>query len=302
MQQDVETSEMSRIMALPIEENGHQESGDRSIDRPLVELRDVDVTLAGQNILRGIQLTIPRGQTVAIIGESGCGKTVLMKTVIGLIHPTRGESLFDGRNLARLGDRELTRQRIRFGFVFQQAALFDSMTIGQNVAFPLRQHTDLSSAEIWETVLSLLAEVGLPDSVVSKRPAEISGGMRKRVGLARALAMNPEMLLYDEPTTGLDPIMSDVINELIIRTSERDDVASIVVTHDMKSAMKIADRIVMVYPLARLQRTDPQMIFDGTPDQLANAVDPRVNQFVNGEAGERLMELREVAVSRSMES
>lgn len=271
-------------------------------DPPLVELRDVDVTLAGQDILRGIQLSIPKGQTVAIIGESGCGKTVMMKTVIGLLRPTRGEAYFDGHDLSKLNDRELTRQRIRFGFVFQQAALFDSMTVGQNVSFPLRQHTDLTYDEIRETVLSLLAEVGLPDSVVTKRPAEISGGMRKRVGLARALAMNPEMILYDEPTTGLDPIMSDVINELMIKTSRRPDVASIIVTHDMKSAMKVADRIVMVYPLARLSRTEPQMIFDGTPEQLANAADKRVRQFVEGEAGERLMELRQEAASRIMES
>lgn len=268
-------------------------------EQPLVELRDIHVTLAGQEILRGINLTIPRGQTVAIIGESGCGKTVMMKTVIGLMRPTKGEVYFDGHDLAKLNDRELTRQRIRFGFVFQQAALFDSMTIGQNVSFPLRQHSNMSNKEIRETVLSLLAEVGLPDSVLTKRPAELSGGMRKRVGLARALAMNPEMILYDEPTTGLDPIMSDVINELMVRMSNHPDVASIIVTHDMKSAIKVADRIIMVFPLSRLSRTEPQLIFDGTPEQLEHAADRRVRQFVEGEAGERLMELREEAAAKA---
>ena len=261
-------------------------------EAPLVHIDDVEVRFGKQTILRGINLIISRGETVAVIGESGCGKTVLMKTVIGLIRPTRGRVFFDGHDLASLNDRDLTRQRIRFGFVFQQAALFDSLTIGQNVAFPLRQHKKLPYEAIRDRVHSLLAEVGLPDSVVMKKPAELSGGMRKRVGLARALAMDPEMLLYDEPTTGLDPIMSDVINELMIRTSQRGDVASIIVTHDMKSAMKVADRIIMAFPAARLKPDQPQLIFDGTPDELKASVDPRVQQFIRGEAGERLMELR----------
>ena len=153
-----------------------------------------------------------------MIGESGCGKTVLLKTIIGLLRPSRGAVHFDGRNLAELGEKELTRQRIRFGFLFQQAALFDSMTIAQNVSFPLRQHTRKTADEIRRIVLARLAEVGLPENIVGKKPAELSGGMRKRVGLARALAMEPEIMLYDEPTTGLDPIMSDVINELILGT------------------------------------------------------------------------------------
>ena len=267
-------------------------------DHPLVELRDVDVDFAGHPVLRNISLQIPRGQTLAVIGESGCGKTVLMKTVIGLIQPTRGQVFFDGRELARLNDRELTQQRIRFGFVFQHAALFDSLTIGQNVAFPLRQHTNYGYKQIRDRVLNLLAEVGLPDSVVSQKPAQLSGGMRKRVGLARALAMNPEMLLYDEPTTGLDPIMSDVINELILRTSKREDASSMVVTHDMKSADKVADRIVMVYPVSRLEPGESQIIFDGTPTELEQASDRRVQQFVRGEAGERLMELRKAVAER----
>jgi phospholipid/cholesterol/gamma-HCH transport system ATP-binding protein len=260
---------------------------------PHVEIRGVTVRFGRQTVLRDINLIIPRGQTVALLGESGCGKTVLMKTVIGLVKPTSGEVFYDGRNLTSLSDAELTQLRTRFGFVFQQAALFDSMTIQQNVAFPLRQHTRQSDAEIKRTVLQRLAEVGLPDGVVQKKPAELSGGMRKRVGLARALAMSPEIMLYDEPTTGLDPIMSDVINELILRVRRQHPVTSIVVTHDMHSARKVADRVVMLYPFPRLKKGESQVIFDGPPSELDRSRDPRVGQFIRGEAGERLMEMRE---------
>jgi phospholipid/cholesterol/gamma-HCH transport system ATP-binding protein len=244
-------------------------------------------------VLRDITLSIPRGQTVAIIGESGCGKTVLLKSIIGLIPPTAGRVEFDGKDLATLSDQELTRERVRFGFVFQQAALFDSLTVGQNVAFSLKEHSSKSDAEIRKIVLGLLTEVGLPDSVLGKRPAELSGGMRKRVGLARALALNPEVMLYDEPTTGLDPIMSDVINELIMSTRRTHLVTSIVVTHDMRTARKVADRVVMLYPLSRLRPDEPQVIYDGPPSELDKCSDRRVWQFIHGEAGERLMELRE---------
>lgn len=265
---------------------------------PMIDLRDVDVTFGRSPVLRDINLTIPRGQTLVIIGESGCGKTVALKTMIGLVRPSRGQVMFDGNDLATLTEAELTRQRIRFGFVFQGAALFDSMTIGQNVAFPLREHTESSSAAIHEIVLARLAAVGLPESVISKKPAELSGGMRKRVGLARALALSPEVILYDEPTTGLDPIMSDVINELILRTRSQQPVTSVVVTHDMHTARKVADRVVMFYPLSRLEAGEPQIIFDGKPEELDDAGDERVTQFVHGEAGERLMELRKMAELR----
>lgn len=258
---------------------------------PLVETRGMHVVFGRQPVLRGISLSVPRGQTVAVIGESGCGKTVLLKTTIGLIRPTRGEVLFDGLDLSRLGDKDITRQRIRFGFLFQGSALFDSLTVAQNVAFPLRQHSRHSEQEVQRIVLERLAEVGLPENVIAKKPAELSGGMRKRVGLARALAMNPEIMLYDEPTTGLDPIMSDVINELIIRTRERHPVTSIVVTHDMRTVEKVADRVVMLYPLSRLDPEEPQIIYDGPPEELTRAADRRVTQFVRGEAGERLTEM-----------
>jgi phospholipid/cholesterol/gamma-HCH transport system ATP-binding protein len=261
-------------------------------DPPLLAIRHLHVEFGKQHVLRDIDLTVPRGQTVAIIGESGCGKTVLLKTLIGLVKPTRGEVLFDGQNLQKLTDKELIQQRIRFGFLFQYAALFDSMTIGQNVAFPLRQHRGSSDQEVQELVLARLAEVGLPDTVVVKKPAELSGGMRKRVGLARALVLNPELMLYDEPTTGLDPIMSDVINELIMSTRRTHLVTSVVVTHDMRTARKVADRIVMLYPLSRLASDEPQVIYDGPPSEVDNCRDRRVSQFIHGEAGERLMEMR----------
>jgi len=262
-------------------------------DPPLLDVRSLHVTFGRQQVLRGINLRVPRGQTLAIIGESGCGKTVLLKTLIDLIRPTHGEVIFDGQNLSQLQGVELVTQRIRFGFLFQNSALFDSLTIGQNVAFPLRQHKQMNDRVVQEIVLARLAEVGLPGAVVVKKPAELSGGMRKRVGLARALVMNPEVLLYDEPTTGLDPIMSDVINELIMSTRRTHLVTSILVTHDMRTARKVADRVVMLYPLARLNADEPQIIYDGPPSELDKTTDRRVRQFVHGEAGERLTELRE---------
>ena len=262
-------------------------------DSPLIQVRRLRVEFGRQTVLRDIELAVPRGQTLAVIGESGCGKTVFLKTLIGLIKPTQGEVLFDGQNLQNLGDKELVQQRIRFGYLFQNAALFDSMMIGQNVAFPMRQHRQVTDNQVQEVVLARLAEVGLPDSVVVKKPAELSGGMRKRVGLARALVLNPELMLYDEPTTGLDPIMSDVINELIMSTRRTHPVTSIVVTHDMRTARKVADRVVMFFPLARLANGESQIIYDGPPSELDNCRDRRVRQFIHGEAGERLMELRE---------
>lgn len=274
---------------------------DNSLQSPLVEISNLSVRFGNQTVLRDISISVPHGQTLAIIGESGCGKTVLLKTIIGLIKPTQGTVTFDNRNLAELNDRQIAQQRLRFGFVFQNAALFDSMTVGQNVAFPLRQQGFTNSAEIQQKVLDGLAEVGLPDSVVTKKPAELSGGMRKRVGVARASVMTPEIMLYDEPTTGLDPIMSDVINELMMRARRHSSVTSVIVTHDMRTARKVADRVVMVYSSARLSPDEPQIIFDGPPSELDRTKDRRVRQFVQGEAGERLMEMRQAAIQRNSE-
>lgn len=258
----------------------------------LVEIRDLTLRFAQQTILNNINLSIPRGQTLVIIGESGCGKTMLLKSMVGLVNPTSGQVEYDGQNIHRLSDVEMTQLRRKFGFVFQNAALFDSMTVGENVAFPLVQHNIASGRELLRIVADRLAEVGLPDNVAGKRPAELSGGMRKRVGLARALALSPELMLYDEPTTGLDPIMSDVINELMMRTRKNSEVTSVIITHDMRTARKVADRVVMLSPYARVKKGENQILYDGPPGGLDSCGDRRVQQFVQGEAGERLMELR----------
>lgn len=261
-------------------------------DAPILDVDDVSVRFGSQWVLRRLNLQVPRGQTLAVIGESGCGKTVLLKLLIGLQRPSLGKVSFDRRVLVKLSERELTQQRLRFGFLFQGAALFDSLSVFDNVAFGVRELRRYSERAIGEIVRQRLLEVGLPAGVELKKPAELSGGMKKRVGLARALAMNPEVMLYDEPTTGLDPIMSDVINELIVQTRRRHLVTSIVVTHDMKTAQKVADRVVMLYPLSRLRPSERQVLFDGPPAELERYPDPRVRQFVEGEAGERLNELK----------
>jgi phospholipid/cholesterol/gamma-HCH transport system ATP-binding protein len=262
----------------------------------LIVLRSVSMQFRHQEVLREIDLTIRRGQTVCIIGESGCGKTVMLKLIIGLLHPTRGQVSFGGRDIATLDGKELVRMRLRFGFLFQMAALFDSLTVFDNVAFGLREHHFCGEDEVRRIVSERLKEVGLPAGIELKKPAELSGGQRKRVGLARALAINPEVMLYDEPTTGLDPIMSDVINELILQTQRSKKTTGVVVTHDMKTVTKVADRVVMLYPLARLEAGGSQILYDGPPDGLESASDPRVGQFVRGEAGERL---REMAMQRT---
>lgn len=268
-----------------------------SAEAAFIELSELTVNFGRQPVLRDISLIIPRGQTIAIIGESGCGKTVLLKNIIGLMFPSSGHVIVDGQRIDELSDKDLTALRSRFGYLFQNAALFDSMTVAENVAFPLKENSRMRAEKIEQIVADRIKQVGLPASVLGKRPAQLSGGMRKRVGLARALVMSPEVLLYDEPTTGLDPIVSDVINELIMRTREQNAVTSIVVTHDMKTAQKVADRVVMLYPLSRLRPEESQIIFDGTPTEVMESDDKRVSQFVRGEAGERLLEMREEAVS-----
>jgi phospholipid/cholesterol/gamma-HCH transport system ATP-binding protein len=262
---------------------------------PLIRLEQVSIQFNGHRVLHAIDLSVRRGETLCVIGESGCGKTVLLKLIIGLLRPTVGRVLFDGRALADLSERQLTEQRLRFGFLFQGAALFDSLSVYDNVAFGLRAQGRRPEAEIREVVRQRLLEVGLPTLDVNKKPAELSGGMKKRVGLARALALDPEVMLYDEPTTGLDPIMTDVINELILQTRRQRPVTSIVVTHEMKTVQKVADRVVMLYPLSRLVPGENQVLFDGTPEELRTSSDARVRQFIEGEARDRLQELARAA-------
>ncbi|WP_435010089.1 ABC transporter ATP-binding protein [Tundrisphaera lichenicola] len=246
-----------------------------------------------QTVLRDIDLQIERGQTVCIIGESGCGKTVMLKLMIGLLSPSQGSVLFEGRDLSMLDEHEMVKVRLRFGFLFQMAALFDSLTIFDNVAFGPREHDLYDRMTLERIVAERLQEVGLPVGLEHKKPAELSGGQRKRVGLARALALDPEVMLYDEPTTGLDPIMTDVINELILQTKHKKKATGVVVTHEMKTVIKVADRVVMLYPLARLDPGEPQMIYDGPPEGLEDHPDQRIRQFVRGEAGERLREMNQ---------
>ncbi len=257
---------------------------------PLLSLQQVSMQFGAHRVLHDIDLDVARGQTLAVIGESGCGKTVLLKLLIGLLAPTDGRVLFDGKALLDLPERDLTRQRLRFGFLFQGAALFDSLSVYENVAFGPRAQGK-QAAEVEEIVRQRLQEVGLPPNVRDKKPAELSGGMKKRVGLARALALDPEVMLYDEPTTGLDPIMTDVINELILQTRRQRPITSVVVTHEMRTVYKCADRVVMLYPLARLAPGERQVLYDGPPAGLTDPGDPRVLQFIQGEARDRLQEL-----------
>lgn len=261
-----------------------------SFQQPILEIRDVSIAFREQKVLKNISLDVCPGQTVAIIGESGCGKTVLLKTIIGLIRPSSGEVLFKGHNLCDAKQQETAELRRRIGFVFQNAALFDSLTIFDNVAFPMQQRGSISPDLLKKHVIERLLEVGLPSEVGDKYPAELSGGMRKRVGLARALILQPELIIYDEPTTGLDPIMSDVINELILATRRNHPVTSVVVTHDMRTARKVANRVIMLYPVRRLATGESQILFDGRPSELDHSEDPRVRQFVRGEAGQRVDE------------
>jgi phospholipid/cholesterol/gamma-HCH transport system ATP-binding protein len=261
-------------------------------DEPLIRLVGVSKRFGRQQVLANVSLDVLPHQTVALIGESGCGKSVFLKLIVGLLTPTDGEVFFEGRPVHRMTERERTEMRLRVGFLFQGAALFDSLTVFDNVAFGLRAKGGVSDVEVQRRVRERLQEVGLPPTAEGKMPAELSGGMRKRVGLARALALDPDVMLYDEPTTGLDPIMTDVINELILRTRARRPVTSVVVTHEMRTVRKVADRVVMLHPFARLGVDEPQVLYDGPPDGLAACGDERVRQFVEGEARERITELK----------
>ena len=217
-----------------------------SANQTFLSLQNAGIAFNGVDILRNINFDIPKGQTLVVIGESGCGKTVLLKLLISLLQASTGKVLFDGQDWCALDDKRTNDQRLRFGFLFQGAALFDSLTVFDNVAFGLRAHSKCDEKEIEKLVLMRVKEVGMKESVLGKKPAELSGGMKKRIGLARALILNPEVMLYDEPTTGLDPIMTDVINELILQTRKTMPVTSIVVTHEMGFARKVADTVTFM--------------------------------------------------------
>jgi phospholipid/cholesterol/gamma-HCH transport system ATP-binding protein len=248
----------------------------------MIEARDLHKGFGPQPVLRGVNLRIETGESLVIIGRSGCGKSVLLKLLIGLIRPDSGDALVDGESIVAMNERDLLRVRSKFGMLFQGAALFDSMTVAENVGFALEQSRKFSEQEIAAKVAEALEMVELP-GVEEKKPAELSGGMRKRVGLARAIVYRPEIVLYDEPTTGLDPVVSDTIDQLIIRICDRLKVTSIAVTHDMRSAGRIGKRIVMLH--------EGRIHADGTPEEIFNSADPVVSRFVKG-----ISDLRETQI------
>lgn len=244
---------------------------------PVIELNDVHKSFGSLRVLCGVDLALRPRQTTVIIGESGVGKSVVLKHIVGLLKPDRGEVRYHGRLIGKMNARELARLRMNFGVLFQLGALFDSLSVAGNVGFPLVEQGRRSRAEISRIVADKLRMVGL-DGIQDKAPADLSGGQRKRVALARAIALDPEVILYDEPTTGLDPVRADVINELILKLRRETGTTGIVVTHDMVSANKVADRIIMLY--------EGRFIFDGTPAQIAKTDDERVRRFIEGRASE----------------
>jgi phospholipid/cholesterol/gamma-HCH transport system ATP-binding protein len=239
----------------------------------MIETRQIHKSFGTQVVLNGVDLRIEAGEAVAIIGRSGGGKSILLKHLIGLMSPDSGQVLIDGQNIAGLPERELLEIRRRFGLLFQSSALFDSLTVHENVAFPLRRARNLSPREVDGKVEEALAMVDLPGAG-NKKPAELSGGMRKRVGLARAIVYRPGILLYDEPTTGLDPIVSDSIDHLITRLCDQLKTTTIVVTHDMRSVRAVAHRVLLLH--------EGRIYADMSRDQLFASRDPVIYQFVNG--------------------
>jgi phospholipid/cholesterol/gamma-HCH transport system ATP-binding protein len=239
----------------------------------MIEVRDLKKSFGTHSILDGVSFRIEKGESVVIIGRSGGGKSVLLKHLIGLLQPDAGQVLIEGENIVPMNERELLRVRRKFGMLFQSAALFDSMTVAENVGFAFRRERSLPKAEIQEKVAEMLEMVDLPGTE-DKQPSELSGGMRKRVGLARAVIYRPQIVLYDEPTTGLDPIVSDSIDKLILRVRDRLDVTTVVVTHDMRSARRLGQRIMMLHK---------QKIYaTGTAEEIFNSQDPVVRQFIDG--------------------
>jgi phospholipid/cholesterol/gamma-HCH transport system ATP-binding protein len=253
---------------------------DRKDDRSetIIEVRNLTKRFGHKLVLDNVNLSIEKGKTTVVIGPSGCGKTVLIKHFIVLQRPSEGQVHFKGRRVDELSERELNGIRTQFGYLFQEGALFDSMTIAENIMFPIRQHVKTRNwREVDDVVKMKLAMVGL-DGFQNYFPARLSGGQRKRAALARAIALNPEVILYDEPTTGLDPIRSDIISELVLKLKRELGVTSIVVTHDMKSAYKVADRIIMLH--------NGKIVADGDADHIRNHPHPVVQQFINGQVGE----------------
>lgn len=239
----------------------------------MIKVLNVEKSFGRQRVLDGVNLTIETGEAVAIIGRSGCGKSILLKHLIGLLQPDRGEVWVAGENLALMNERQLLKVRRRFGMLFQGAALFDSLTVFENIAFPLRRQGNFTEADIKERVEDALEMVDLPGAGV-KKPSQLSGGMRKRVGLARAIVYRPEIVLYDEPTTGLDPVVADSIDHLIVRVCERLKVTTVVVTHDMRSVRTVARRVMMLH--------QGKIYADGPPEHFFQSNDPVIHRFVNG--------------------
>ena len=239
----------------------------------MIKLVDIHKSFGRQKVLDGVNLEIEDGKTTVIIGGSGGGKSVLLKHIIGLLRPDSGQVIVDGVDIATLNDRDLNEIRKKFGMLFQEAALFDSMNVMDNVAFPLREHTKKKDNEVRQIVAEMLKAVGLP-GVENKMPSELSGGMRKRVGLARAIAMHPQIVLFDEPTTGLDPVMTEAINELIIETQKNFDLTCVVISHDVQSIFTVGHRIAMLY--------EGKIIEYGTSKEIRGSSDPVLKQFLSG--------------------
>jgi phospholipid/cholesterol/gamma-HCH transport system ATP-binding protein len=239
----------------------------------MIEVRDLKRSFGANAILDGVSFRIEKGESVVIIGRSGGGKSVLLKHIIGLLKPDAGEVRIDGENIVPMSERELLRVRHKFGMLFQGAALFDSLTVAENVGFAFRRERKMPEQEVVRKVTEALEMVDLPGTE-NKKPSELSGGMKKRVGLARAIIYQPEIVLYDEPTTGLDPIVSDSIDQLILRVRDRLNVTTIVVTHDMRSARRLGHRILMLH--------DKKIYAAGTPDEIFQSEDPIVRRFIEG--------------------